>query len=594
MWYRLILAARVVTDKEGERSVHQTQNKYRKPIFPFDDPELTGAYSINGGAGGQVFGPGHYTATSPPVTKGYKDKPLPYRREEKLPMGTRIIHYDKLTNDEIKEIINAWNKKFNTNYNYEDYFKEFGTTYSGTIRNLFKFLGDWNHNKLYVLLVELGYDAVEHDVGRTSSGKAIEENLEKLKSDPEYFTKGGRFKKRKYRRAVQNKLGTNVIVINRAIITKPDLFQKIRFRPDSVTPEEMQEYKDEIQTTSDEVIDHILSSGGVYDLSLKELCRTLERGKYYPQFDKNIEKFNPNELALYGYKFEDRLKYLKILTRYYDDRVVFNLFTPKEIEENQDLIRNNLSQGPINNSINKARAAVLTYNKLERQLLGIAYNYQKTRCNSYGCGKELDRNAQKCDKCGGDMIAHYYESKSNLDFLTLIKACSILAGLKTEINLTRTADGAQKLQNVYHPYHIISQFIEQFKINALEFKTSNKLREFRTKFQPFINLFAPEQLSDLNEFLVNQLNILDSQPTQKVAYKILQKTAGKVKYYYFNGDSKPLRDHLQDIFPYANSVDIFYMMDRLRRKAMSDDQVANLLYEAAMGRLFPRFEDKRV
>jgi hypothetical protein len=91
----------------------------------------------------------------------------------------------------------------------------------------------------------------------------------------------------------------------------------------------------------------------------------------------------------------------------------------------------------------------------------------------------------------------------------------------------------------------------------------------------------------------NQQPVQPIQPEPKAAYKILQKTAGKVKYYYFNGESKPLRDHLQDIFPYANSVDIFYMMDRLRRKAMSDDQVANLLYEAAMGRLFPRFEDKR-
>ena len=88
-------------------------------------------------------------------------------------------------------------------------------------------------------------------------------------------------------------------------------------------------------------------------------------------------------------------------------------------------------------------------------------------------------------------------------------------------------------------------------------------------------------------------NISEIQPPQKAAYRIVQKTAGKVKYYFYNGESKPLRDHLEDIFPYANSVDIFYMMDRLRRKAMSDDQVANLLYEAAMGRLFPRFEDKR-
>lgn len=69
--------------------------------------------------------------------------------------------------------------------------------------------------------------------------------------------------------------------------------------------------------------------------------------------------------------------------------------------------------------------------------------------------------------------------------------------------------------------------------------------------------------------------------------------SGKTKYYYFNGESKPLRDHLQDIFPYANSVDIFYMMTRVRDLAMNDDDVSNVLYEAARGTLFPRHEDKR-
>jgi hypothetical protein len=69
--------------------------------------------------------------------------------------------------------------------------------------------------------------------------------------------------------------------------------------------------------------------------------------------------------------------------------------------------------------------------------------------------------------------------------------------------------------------------------------------------------------------------------------------SGKVKYYFFNGQSKPLKDHLQDIFPGANSVDIYYMADRVRRIAMNDDDVSRVLYEAAVGHLFPRYEDKR-
>jgi len=69
--------------------------------------------------------------------------------------------------------------------------------------------------------------------------------------------------------------------------------------------------------------------------------------------------------------------------------------------------------------------------------------------------------------------------------------------------------------------------------------------------------------------------------------------SGKVKYYFFNGESKPLKDHLQDIFPGANSVDIYYMADRVRKIAMNDEDVSRVLYEAAVGHLFPRYENKR-
>jgi hypothetical protein len=46
--------------------------------------------------------------------------------------------------------------------------------------------------------------------------------------------------------------------------------------------------------------------------------------------------------------------------------------------------------------------------------------------------------------------------------------------------------------------------------------------------------------------------------------------AGKVKYYFFNGESNPLR-----------------------KMALNDDDVSRVLYEAAVGHLFPRYEDKR-
>ncbi len=71
------------------------------------------------------------------------------------------------------------------------------------------------------------------------------------------------------------------------------------------------------------------------------------------------------------------------------------------------------------------------------------------------------------------------------------------------------------------------------------------------------------------------------------------KESGKVKYYFYNGESKPLKYHLQDIFPKANSVDIYYMVDTLRRKSINDDDITRLLLEADLGNILPGYQIKR-
>ena len=71
------------------------------------------------------------------------------------------------------------------------------------------------------------------------------------------------------------------------------------------------------------------------------------------------------------------------------------------------------------------------------------------------------------------------------------------------------------------------------------------------------------------------------------------KESGKVKYYFYNGESKPLKEHLQDIFPNANSVDIYYMADSLRRKAMNDNDILKLLLEADLGTILQGYQNKR-
>ena len=598
MWYREILAYREVTNPKGERTIHQTGTQYEKPLFIFGDPNIDTQYNI-GGAGSQWFGPGHYTAQSPAVSKGYKDLGLQKRREEKLPRGARILHYNLLTPDETKQIINACNEKFGLNVDINSKVRDLGD-----IGNLFF---DRHLIKINPILVELGYDAVEH-ISDTNNN-LTDENIEKLKKDPEYYTEEGKFKWRKFNDA-KRKIGKeNIIIINRAIITKPDLFQKIRFRPDSVSPEELAEYKEEIQTTQEEMLTQLLESGvetfrtsdtanstaGTNWLDLNIICNFLKKGKHYPQFDTFLKTLKPKDIT--NISFEKKLEYLKILTLFYPDDIVGKLFSIDEIYENQDIIRNNMSQGPKNQSINKTKEVVETFQNTENNLLNALYTLKKIQCNSYGCGAEMKTGDVKCPVCGNDRIAKFYEKKSNLSMQSLIWGVNIINSLKS------MPDADFKVQNVYSTYELINELVENILMTASKVTNYEELVKLRTKITLLIENFSSEQFKKLNDgfaILKEKLqtseqnnNISEIQPPQKAAYRIVQKTAGKVKYYFYNGESKPLREHLQDIFPKANSVDIYYMVDTLRRKAMNDDDISRLLLEADLGNILPGYQNKR-
>jgi hypothetical protein len=63
--------------------------------------------------------------------------------------------------------------------------------------------------------------------------------------------------------------------------------------------------------------------------------------------------------------------------------------------------------------------------------------------------------------------------------------------------------------------------------------------------------------------------------------------SGVVILYKFNGKEKSLKEHLRDIFPLANSVDIFYMVGRVRSRAKKlGVGVVDVLYDVAVNDLF--------
>ena len=65
------------------------------------------------------------------------------------------------------------------------------------------------------------------------------------------------------------------------------------------------------------------------------------------------------------------------------------------------------------------------------------------------------------------------------------------------------------------------------------------------------------------------------------------RNSGVTILYKFNDQEKSLREHLEDLFPDANSVDIFYLMNRVRGRAKKlGVSVEDVLYDIAFDGLF--------
>ena len=235
MWYRKILAYREIIDPKGEKSIHKhsIEGGYHSPIFVMKPGDEDISKML--GTGSKAFGPGHYTSQNKVVAYGYQ---YPFTREEKFPMGTRILDYDKIDEVHGKRIVDAINQKFN-----KDIVVDFPTDMYSLQSKL-----DLELNQLYPILVELGYDAIEYDAGRNFS---LDQVVEQLKENPKLlnperknldkestdFEKPKSFNRR-IKKLKQQFDKKNVLVINANILTNPRLFQKERFRPETLTEEE--------------------------------------------------------------------------------------------------------------------------------------------------------------------------------------------------------------------------------------------------------------------------------------------------------------------------------------------------------------------
>ena len=237
MWYRKILAYREIIDPRGEKSIHKhkIEGGYHSPMFVMKPGDTDISEML--GTGSKVFGPGHYTSQNKVVAYGYN---YPFTREEKFPMGTRILDYDKIDNVHGKKIVDALNQKYN---------KDIVIDFPIDMQTLGFKLG-LELNEIYPILVELGYDAIEYNPGRNFTLDSV---VEGLKGDPNFIDPRRRKVKdksslppvvkpksfnRRIKKLKQQFNNKNVLVINANILTNPRLFQKERFRPETLTEEE--------------------------------------------------------------------------------------------------------------------------------------------------------------------------------------------------------------------------------------------------------------------------------------------------------------------------------------------------------------------
>lgn len=562
MWYREILAYREIADPKGERTVHQTKEMYARPTFIFDDPDSSG--SAQGlGTATQAFGPGHYTSQNPYVSSGYA-KTLPKRRNERLPKGTRILNYDRLLPNEVVSIIDACNKKYGTNYSSDQFLKITERIDPDDIRlfssqkkiigqnmhTMARFLKDEALLKLNPILISLGYDAFEYTPFENFK---IPDNLLPKKKENESYEDYEKL----YNEEVEKiKSKKNILVINRAVITKPRLFQKVRLRPDSVTPEEMQEYKDEIKTTQAEYYKQLVETDANITINFVDAPFLLEAG-FDPKklFDKlDIESFASEQ---FDYKFI----MLKKIYKYYSSEIVPKIFSPKEIYDNKKSFQELYGfKNDKTNEIGKAANTYLEYIKPHERWL-----------NRYFILSEASD------------ILNSYVIKPNITLSEAING--LLSQPKHDYSISQRSYKTEGLNRKALKLIDEASGEELYSIINNVKDLNNKLPQIYASMWIKLEQSFPEIFA---RFYQKQTE------DTKVAYKIkIIKTAGKTKYYSFNGKLKPLKEHLQDIFPNANSVDIFYMADRVRRRAINDDDVSRVLLEAALGDIFPSQQDKR-
>ena len=337
MWYREIVAYREVTDKEGEVTYHRTKSQYDRYSFMMDENAPASSQMISGGGNNFLTqGPGLYTSQNPAEMHHYNF--LPKVRQVRIPKGARILDWENLTEEEVQIILESWNQKYNTNYQYNPSIKDMDDILyliSDSKMPLKDFKGKYLRMKdtipgnplvkLYPLLIKLGFDGIDYYdyTGRQNDPTKY------LKS-PEHQNLSRRTRNKKDKDIYKK----NILILNRSMVTRPDLFQKAKFRPETLTEEEKKIIDDENETTNIEYGIDVLKSGGLPDAKLESIVQFLENGADPMNVLRTFKKID-----FYHMDINDKFEFLRKIKKYYNENIIFEIFNSGEITDHKRKIR---------------------------------------------------------------------------------------------------------------------------------------------------------------------------------------------------------------------------------------------------------------
>ena len=264
MWYRSIRKA--VTDlTEPLITRHKTKGRYGVPVWGMTT-EFDPTSGL--GAGSKSFGPGHYTSLNPEVTKGYAGR---YTRLEVIPAGARIIDYKNIPEEHGVRIVKKLQELGLISKGQDDEYLFNDKSKFSSIEKILALMKTIYREQLNSVLLSLGYDAIRYpSYSRFTVPRLPNESDEDYKIREEKI-KGS---------------GDNILILNRAMLAVPRLFEKSKVSPESLSYAEIDKLQSEMFLSERELID-VLSEDNKISL--------MKQPKYFNLFSdeelsKNISK----------------------------------------------------------------------------------------------------------------------------------------------------------------------------------------------------------------------------------------------------------------------------------------------------------------